>query len=87
MLQYDRKLLRIAFFHMFIPVSLVNLLHIGILRKECNKLCLAVINCFTGIFSNLYLCVRQRGVKLQNKMDFREIFRSMCLTLDNTAAS
>ena len=72
---------------MFIPVSLVNLLHIAILRKECNKYFLAVINCFTGIFSNLYLYVRQRGVKLQNKMDFREIFRSMCLALDNTAAS
>ena len=37
-IQYDRKLLRIAFFKIkFIPVSLVNLLHIGILRKECNK--------------------------------------------------
>ena len=44
-------------------------------------------NCFSGIFSNLYLYVRQRGVKLQNKMDFREIFRSICLSLDNTAAS
>ena len=72
---------------MLIPVSLVNLLHIGILRKECIKLFLAVINCFTGIFSNLYLYVRQRDVKLQNKMDFREIFRSMCLTQGNTAAS
>ena len=72
---------------MFIPVGLVNLLHIGTLRKECNKLLLAVINCFTGIFRILYLYVRQRGVKLQNKMDFREIFRSMCLTLDNTVAS
>ena len=72
---------------MFIPVGLVNLLLIGTLRKECNKLLLAVISCFTGIFRILYLYVRQRGVKLQNKMDFREIFRSMCLTLDNTVAS
>ena len=72
---------------MFTPASLVDLLHIGILRKESNKQFLAVINCFTGILSNLYLYVRQRGVKLQYKMDFREIFRSMCLTLDNTAAS
>ena len=58
---------------MFIPVSLINLLHIATLRNECNKLFLAVINCFTGIFSNLCLCVRRRGVKLQNKMDFQEI--------------
>ena len=72
---------------MFLPAGLVSLLHIGILRKGCNKLFLAVITCFTGSFSNLYLYVRQRGVKLQNKMDFRGIFRSMCLTLDNTAAS
>ena len=70
-IQYDRKILRIAFFLILsIPVSSVNLLHIGILRKECNKLFLADINCFTGIFNNLYLYVRQRGVKLQNKMDF-----------------
>ena len=41
-----------------------------------------VINCFTAIFCNLYLYVRQRDVKSQNKMDFREIFRSMCLRLD-----
>ena len=72
---------------MFTPVSLINLLHTGILRKDCNKKFLAVINCYTGMFSNLCLYVRQRGVKLQNKMDFQETFRSMCLTLDNTAAS
>ena len=59
---------------MFIPVSLVNLLHIGILRKECNTLFLALINCFTGILSKLPLYVGQRGVKFKNKMDFREIF-------------
>ena len=72
---------------MFFPVALVNILHIRILRKECYEQFLAVINCFTGIFSNLYVYVRQRGVKSQNKMDFREIPRSMCLTQDNTAAS
>ena len=72
---------------MFISVVLVNFLLIGILRKECFKKFLAVINCFTGIFCNLYLFVRQRGVKLQNKMDFPEIPGSMCLTQDNTAAS
>ena len=46
-----------------------------------------VIISFTGFFSNLNLFVGHRGLKLQNKMDFREIFRSMCLMLDNTAAS
>ena len=65
---------------MFIPVVLVNLVNIGILRKECYKIFLAVINCFTGIFCYLHLYVRQRGVKLQSKMDFREISKSMCLT-------
>ena len=65
---------------MFIPVVLVNLVHIGILRKECYKYFLAVINCFTGIFCYLYLYVRQRGVKSQNKMDFREISKSMSYT-------
>ena len=55
---------------MFIPAGLVSLLHFGILRNVCNKYFLAVINCFTGSFSNLYLYVRQGGVKLQNKMDF-----------------
>ena len=39
------------------------------------------------MFSNLLLYVRHKGVKLQNKMDFQEIFRRMCLTLDNIAAS
>ena len=52
----------LAFYNMFIPFSLVNLLHIGILRKECNKSFLAIINCFTSIVSNLYLHVRQMGV-------------------------
>ena len=27
--------------------------------------------CFTGIFCNLYIYVKQRGVKSQNKMDFQ----------------
>ena len=48
--------------------------------SSCNKL-------FYCHFKKLYLCVRQRGVNLQNKMDLREIFRIMCLKLDNTAAS
>ena len=48
--------------------------------SRCNKL-------FYWHFSNLYLYVRQRGVKSQNKMDFREISRNMCLIQDNTAAS
>ena len=55
---------------MFIPVSKVNLLHIAILRKECNKQFLAAINCFTGNFSNLNLYVRQRCVKLQKRWIF-----------------
>ena len=38
-------------------------------------------------FCILYVYVRQRVVKSQNKMDFREIPRSMCLTQDSTAAS
>ena len=39
------------FRNMFVPVVLVNLLHIGILRNECDIYFLAVIICFTSIFS------------------------------------
>ena len=72
---------------MIISDRLVKLLHIGILRKECYQIISSCNKLFYWMFSNLYLYVRQRGVKLQNKMDYQEIFRSMCLTLDNTAAS
>ena len=65
---------------MFIPVVLRNLLHIGVVRNGCNKEFLAVIIYFTGIYSNLNLYVEHRGLKSQNKIDFRHIFRSMCLT-------
>ena len=34
-----------------------------------------ITNCLTGIFSFLYPCGGQRGLKSQNKMDFRVIFR------------
>ena len=47
------------FHNMFIPVVLVNILHIGILKEECykNSSCNKL---FTGIFCNSYLFVRQR---------------------------
>ena len=78
-IQYAQKLLRIAFFHnIFIAVVLVNLLPIGILRKESYEQFLAVINCFSAIFCYLYLYIRQRGVKSQNKMDF-ERFPEVCV--------
>ena len=53
----------------------------------CTTLCLAVIVCFTSIINVFYLFVGYRDLKSQNKMDFRETFRTVCLLLDNTDAS
>lgn len=75
------------FHNMLIPAVLVHLSYTGIIRKGCNKLFLVVIICLTSIFSVFYLFIGHRGLKSQNKTNFRETFRSMCLILDNTAAS
>ena len=65
-------------YHNMFTLALVYVLHIGIIRRECNRNFLA-ITCFTGVFSDLCLFVGHRGLKLQNQMEFREIFRSMML--------
>ena len=62
---------------MFTLVVLIHLLHIGIIRKECNNIFIDIIIYFTDAFSDLYLFVGHRGLKSQNKIF--EIFSEVCV--------
>ena len=75
------------FHNMLILNVPVNPLHIGILRNICDMQFLDLIFYFISICSDLCQFVGPRGLKAQNKMDFLDLFRSMCLIIDANAAS
>ena len=62
--------------NMLILIVPIKSLHIGIIFQYFP----AVIFQFTSVFSDLCLFVGSRDIESQNKMDIRDLFRSICLT-------